>query len=322
MKKILFLFATIFILYFGGRIALAWDKPNSQSTERVAFSIQKGMTLTEISNLLKEKKLIRDPLVFRIYARWNKQTTKFQAGDYIVLRNLTMEELSDILQRGKTQEASLTIPEGFTIAQIDELLAKKGLLSPGEFQKCANNCNFDFKISSLEGFLFPSTYYVATNNFSAQSFITRLYNTFQKQIEPHQDAISKSKRTLEEIVIMASMIEREAFKKDEMPMIAGVLWKRLDEGIALGVDATTRYELKDWKRALLTADFEKDTPYNTRRKKGMPPTAISNPGKDALLAAIYPEDSKYYYYLHDAKRKIHFAETYEDHVKNKNKYLR
>jgi hypothetical protein len=92
-----------------------------------------------------------------------------------------------------------------------------------------------------------------------------------------------------------------------MPQVADVLWKRLDERIHLGVDATTRYELNDWKRPLYTEDFEKDTPYNTRRNYGLPPTAISNPGLPAIKAAIFPEETPYYYYLHDRKGQIHFA---------------
>ena len=117
------------------------------------------------------------------------------------------------------------------------------------------------------------------------------------------------------------MIEREANLDAEMPMIADVLWKRLDEGIHLGVDATTRYELNEWKRPLYTADFQKDSPYNTRKKYGLPPTAISNPGIKAIRAAVYPKKNKYYYYLHDRKGQIHWGKTHDDHVRNKQQYL-
>ncbi len=91
--------------------------------------------------------------------------------------------------------------------------------------------------------------------------------------------------------------------------------------MALGVDATTRYALNDWKRSLTSADFETDSPYNTRKRKGLPPTAIANPGIEALRAAVYPQASDYYYYLHDSSGKVHFSKTLEEHVQNKQKYL-
>ena len=321
MKKILLLLIVFLGLYFAARVTLAWNQPNSDSTDRVSFSITKGMTLSNIADTLKKKGVIKDALVFRIYSQWNHVSSKYQAGDYVVLKNLTFAELVDILQSGKSQEIKITIPEGYTIAQIDNILAKKGLIAPGEFQKCANFCDLGFKIPSLEGYLFPSTYYIAPASFSSKNFLLRLYQTFQNQIEPFRADISKSGHSLDQIVIMASLIERESFGKEGMSQISGILWKRLREGMALGVDATTRYALNDWKRSLTSADFETDSPYNTRKRKGLPPTAIANPGIEALRAAVYPQASDYYYYLHDSSGKVHFSKTLEEHVQNKQKYL-
>jgi UPF0755 protein len=120
------------------------------------------------------------------------------------------------------------------------------------------------------------------------------------------------------------MIERAAYgdSLDEKKQIANVIWKRLDERIHLGIDATTRYELDEWKRPLYTADFALVTPYNTRKTQGLPPTAISNPGIDSLRAAIYPITTPYYYYLHAPNGQIHFAKDYAGHNVNKRKYLR
>jgi len=107
-----------------------------------------------------------------------------------------------------------------------------------------------------------------------------------------------------------------------MPLIAGIIWKRLDEGIPLGIDATTRYELNDWTNPISKEALENPTPYNTRRKRGLPPTGISSPGFDALQAAAYPKKSPYYYYLHDRTAQIHFAVTYDEHLENVQTYLR
>jgi len=321
MKKFLLLIVVFVGLYFAGRVGLVWSRPNSDSTDRVSIEIVKGSTLSTISERLEEKELIRDAFVFRFYSRWNRLSTKYQAGEFVIQKNLTFKEIADILQHGKSSEIRITIPEGSTIAQIDDILAKKSLLEAGELIECANFCNFTFEIDSLEGQLFPSTYFVNPKTFTTKLFISRLFNTFQQQLAPFRQGIAQSGRTLNEIVIMASMIERESNIESEMPQVAGVLWKRLDERIHLGVDATTRYELNEWKRPLYTEDFEKDTPYNTRRNYGLPPTAISNPGLPAINAAVFPEDTPYYYYLHDRKGQIHFAKDLDGHVRNKQMYL-
>lgn len=279
------------------------------------------MSGSAIAQLLEDSDLVRDGFAFRVFSKIKGVQSSFQAGDYIFQKNLTFSELADLLQNGRGKEVKVTIPEGSTIAQIDEILAKKGLIQPGEFTECANFCDLGFRVDSLEGYLFPSTYYVGQSTFSLKRFTSRLYNTFQQQIEPLRQDIASSGRTLNEIVIMASMIEREAATDDEAPAIADVLWKRYDERIHLGVDATTRYELSDWERPLYTEDFEVDSPYNTRRTLGLPPTAISNPGLEAIRAAVHPEANEYYYYLHGRDGKIRFGKTLEDHNRNKEAYL-
>jgi UPF0755 protein len=321
MKKFLLWIILLGGLYLGARIAMVWNTPNSDSSDRISIEIKRGASLQQISELLFEKNLIRDAWVFELFAKWNRLSTKFQAGEFIIQKNLTFSEIAEILQHGKGKEIKITIPEGYTIDQIDEMLSKKSLIKSGEFKKCTNLCNFSFSIASLEGYLYPSTYYVNPEDFSVRSFIIRLYRTFRQEIASLQSSLQDSQRTLDEIVIMASMIEREAFDSPEMPIISGILWKRLDESIPLGVDATTRYELNNWKRPLYTQDFEKDSPYNTRRRQGLPPTAISNPSIESLRAALAPTETEYYYYLHDSKGQIRYARNLNEHVKNKEKYL-
>ncbi|NJP03931.1 endolytic transglycosylase MltG [Candidatus Gracilibacteria bacterium] len=310
-------------LYGGSRLYFSWTRPNSDSETRVSVEIPKGASLSKIAHILEDKEIIRDAWSFEMYSRWNKLATAYQAGDYIFLRNLTFPEVADQLQNGKSEEIRVTIPEGSTIAQIDEILARKNLIVAGEFTRCTTYCDLGFRISSLEGYLFPSTYFVNPNTFSSKNFVQRLYNTFQSQLNPLRKDLQQSGRTLNEVVIVASMIEREAFgdSLDEKKKIANVIWKRYDEGIHLGIDATTRYELNRWKGALYAEDFESDSPYNTRRKLGLPPTAISNPGIESIKAAVYPEDTEYYYYLHDSKGQIHFGRTLEEHNENKRLYI-
>ena len=323
MKKFILLLVVASALFVSARFMLSWSRPNSDSSSRVSITITGGSSLGTIASKLEEHELIRDSFAFEWYIRWNKLSSKLQAGEYVIPRNLTFSEIADTLQHGKSEEIRITIPEGSTIAQIDALLAKKSLIEEGEFVACTNFCDLGFRISSLEGSLFPSTYYVNPNTFTSKKFIQRLYNTFRDQLSPLTTKIQESGRTLNEIVIVASMIEREAFgdSYEEKQKIADIIWKRYDEGIHLGIDATTRYELNEWKRPLYTEDFQSDSPYNTRRKLGLPPTAISNPGLDSLRATIDPLETEYYYYLHDRSGQIRFGRTLDDHNANKREYL-
>jgi len=320
MKKFIILIVVFFGLYFFGRIALVWDTPYSDSESRVSVTVPSGSSLVQISELLNEKEVLKDPWVFRLFVRKEGLASKLQAGDYVLQQNLTYSELVEQLQSGKGSEIRVTIPEGYTISQIDDLLSKKSLIQPGDFEKCAMSCSFGFNVQSLEGYMYPSTYYENPKTFSSKAFITRLYNTFQTQIKPFKADIDASGRTLDQIVIVASMVERETAPgdtDDEMAKIAGVIWKRLDEGIALGIDATTRYAKDDWENPLYTSDFDASKPYDTRRRRGLPPTAISNPSKQALEATIRPVKTPYYYYLHDGTGTIRWAENLDGHARNR-----
>lgn len=323
MKKVLLLLVLFLGIYWGARVLSVWDKPNSDSTARVSVSIKPGTSVTRISEILAEKDLIRDAFVFRLYLKRHDLSGKLQAGDYILQKNLTFAEVAELLQSGKTSEQKVTIPEGYTIKQIDGLLAKKGLIEKGDFEACAQSCDLGFRVDSLEGWLYPSTYYVSTNNFSSKGFLARLYRTMQQKLGEFSADIQQSGRTKNEIMIVASMIEREAFGDSlaEKKIISGVIWKRLDERIHLGIDATTRYEKNDWKNPLYAEDFAVKSPYNTRKNLGLPPTAISNPSMDSIEAAIFPENTEYYYYLHDKSGQIRFGRNLEEHNANKRRYL-
>ena len=322
MKKIVIFFLLLLSLYLGSRFSLTWTRPNSTSQSRVVFEIPAGSSLSSVAQILFERELIKDSWSFIIFSKIKGFDKKYQAGDYVLQKNLNFREISDILQHGRSAEIKVTIPEGSTISQIDEILSKLGLSRSGEFERCANFCDLPFEVSFLEGRLFPSTYYVSRKNFNISKFITRLYRNFQvKSVLPLQKEIANSGRSLEQIIIVASMIEREANTEEEMAKISDVIWKRLDEGIHLGIDATTRYELNDWKRPLATKDFAEISPYNTRKNYGLPPTAISNPSIMAMRAAVLPEENDFYYYLHDRSGNIHFSRTNAEHEEKKKRYL-
>ncbi|PID70332.1 hypothetical protein CSB37_03020 [bacterium DOLZORAL124_38_8] len=319
MKKIILVLLVIATVYTGARIHSTWTTPNSDITTRVNFEIKKGSSLKTISKVLENKGLIQDAWSFRQFSWWHNLSTKFQAGEYVAQKNLTFREVAELLQNGKSTEIKVTIPEGYTIHQIDALLAKKNLIKLNDFVKCANQCPLPFALDNLEGYLFPSTYYVNQKNFQSKAFLIRLHKTFLQQIKPFRADIKSSGRSLKDIVKVASMIEREAFgdSLEEKKQIAGVIWKRLDIRMHLGIDATTRYELNEWKRPLYAEDFATASPYNMRKTLGLPPTAISNFSLDSFKAALYPIDTGNLYYLHGCRGKIYFGKTHEEHIQNK-----
>jgi len=315
-------------LWFYRNLSNHWTQPNSSDPTLVELTIRPGTPFNTIVETLHNNELIQSPFAFKVFGKRNNLVSKVQAGDYSLPRDATYAELFEALQDGQSAQIKVTIPEGYTIAQIDQVLTNKGLIEAGDFETCtkdADVCDFSEHpigdVLFLEGYLYPDTYYVSGRNFSSYNFVTQLYNTTKNRLDPYAEAIESSGRSLSDIIIMASLIEREAANEAEMPVIAGVLWKRLDERIHLGVDATTRYELNAWKRPLYTEDFIQPTPYNTRKNYGLPPTGIGAPGMSALVAAIQPEASEWYYYLHDLTGQIHYGRTLEEHNANKRKYL-
>lgn len=297
--------------------------PVSESRERVRFRVEKGDTATEIANNLYSKHIVIRDWVFLRYIREHKLDTEIQSGDFILFTNENIPDIVDVLTGKSVQEVIITIPEGYTVKGISELLKKKGLVKENEFLDCTEKCTFSFDFlentKGLEGFLFPDTYYVDTASFQPVTFINRLLTTFEAQVQPYEKDITT--RTFYDVLIMASLVERETKTSEERPIVAGILWKRLDNHWYLGVDATLRYYTDDWINDLTYADLQDSNPYNTYKHLGLPPTPIANPGLDSIKAAIYPTATEYWYYLHDAEGNIHYAKTNEEHVQNKLKYL-
>ena len=225
----------------------------------------------------------------------------------------------------------LTITPGWRVVEIDQELAKQGLISPGEYQQLVTEpegfeAPFPLPSDTLEGYLYPETYDVDPDKWDTRQFIQRQLDTFTARFyEVHQTEIEAAKakgRTLEQLVIMASMIEREEPTVANRTLVAGIIWKRLDKGWKLGIDATSRYTLAQWndRQAFLKKLRDPNDPYNTRMRSGMPPTAIGNPTLSALEAALQPVDSEYWYYLHDADGVLHPSKSNSEHEATRRKY--
>ena len=301
---------------------------DSNNEQTIIFEIEKGQSGKNITEQLKNNGLIDSYWKFYGYLKDNELGQDLQAGRFVLNTNMSPLKIINTLISGSGQVA-VTIPEGFTLEQIDDRLTAAGLTPDDQFKNCAETCpladSWDFlkNTSSTEGYLFPDTFFVDPASFSSEGFLHRLLDNFEtKFLTPeNQAAIANSGRTLNDIVIMASIVEREAFLDEDYPVIAGILWKRFDNGWALDADATLLYVLDS--PSDLVANLSLDSPYNSRKYRGLPPSAISNPGITALNAALYPESSPYWFYLNDQETgKAHFGATNDEHNVNKAKWLR
>jgi len=302
--------------------SLSMVEEDTPFPDEVRIFIEPGMQAGEVCRLLEYAKVVRSGGRLQNYLISRGLDTKIRSGLIYLPLNMELEDAAAALVRGYWEHPIVTVYEGFTIAQIDSLLAGIGLARAGEFADAAAAAAEERDLPFAEGFFYPYTYTLASLDNAAVTLAGQMAEQFTRITGPLLENLSLQGRTLEQAVIVASMIQRETANSEEMPYIAGIIWKRLDEGIPLGIDATTRYELDDWSSPIPKEALETPTPYNTRRKRGLPPTGISNPGFDALQAAAYPRESPYYYYLHDRTGTIHFAVSYAEHLENVNTYLR
>lgn len=295
------------------------------------IEIAQGEKAADVWRMLVNDGYSDRTIPWKYYGRNNNNAAKIQAGAYHVEAGENISTVIDRLVHGETQtnEQSVTFPEGFTEAQVASRVADRQGTSATEFLQQAKPSLYAEKFPfltklpasrTLEGYLFPDTYRIAKED-TSQDVIVRMLANFDKKVTPElRDEITKQGRTLDQIVTMASIIEKEVPHPQDMPIVAGIFWKRFDEGQGLYADSTIRYALKK-SDELTVQDLAKDSPYNTRKYKGLPPGPISNPGLSAILAAIRPQTSDYYYYLTDKDGTAIFAKTNEEHNRNKAKYL-
>lgn len=295
------------------------------------IEIEKGKSAAEIWRSLVNDEYSDRTIPWKYYGRKDNAAAKIQAGVYHVEKG---ESISGVVKRFasgdvQTKEFSVTFPEGFALAQIAARYADRTGKTVQEFLDEATVGKYAEKFSflqglaserSLEGYLFPDTYRITPND-SPQDVMMRMLGNFDNKLTADiREEITKQGKTLDEIVNMASILEKEVQTEKDMAMVAGVLWKRISEGEGLYVDATLEY-IVEKNGELTVQDLALDSPYNTRKYRGLPPTPINNPGLTAILAAIRPEASEYYYYLTAKDGTTIFSKTNDEHNRNKVKYL-
>lgn len=300
---------------------------DENSTDRISIDVPQGANAEQVAKLLEEEELIQSIPFFRFYVKRNDLGGNLQTGRFVFQENNTLEEIVEILVSGEGAELIVTLLEGWTTEQIGQELEEQGLTTTEEFMDCIENCEFAWNILEgvdyVEGYLYPDTYFVNPVEYSDEAFIDRLINTLEfKLTEEDWEGIEVSPYSFEEIMIMASIVEREERRDSELATVAGILWKRYDQGMLIGADATTLYGLGRTSGGLTYNDLQSDSPYNTRKFTGLPPTPIANPGLTSIRAAIFPEETDYFYYLHDSEGGIHYGRTLEEHNVNKARYIR
>lgn len=282
-------------------------------------TVAPGATLATVGKDLKEHGIIRSPLVFGILGRG----MKLQPGIYDMSPSEAPRRLLRRFSQGDVAKIKVTFPEGFTVEKIAARLKEHGVIaSEGTFLTLVTQNGNTLKASfpppaNLEGYLFPDTYSFplgATEKEVAQQMLS-LFDRLVAQGKASD--LRQSKRSLADIVTVASLIEREAETDADRPKIAGVIYNRLAKNQRLEIDATVQYARKEHKTRLLFRDLTVDSPYNTYRHSGLPPGAIACPGLPSIEAALHPESSPYLYYVAGPDGKSHiFARTFAEHTAN------
>jgi UPF0755 protein len=310
--------------------------PVSAASQRVVFHIDAGEPPTQVSDDLLNQRLIRDRTVFDLYLRFTGAAAKFEAGSFILNRNMNMAQITDALQHAAPDQLGVTIPEGFPLKFQAQYVEKAGVGTAADYLAAANDpalaAPYDFLSSRpatasppLEGYLFPDTYLINKGS-GVRALITAQLDQFGKVFSPDlraqvkQATANRPAETVESIVILASMVEREANLDSDRGNVCSVYYNRLALNMPLGVDATLLYALGRLTPEPTAAELQLDSPFNTRTHAGIPPGPISNPGKAALLACINPPKTTYIYYFADRKGVTHFESNAQDFERDKQTY--
>lgn len=343
LKSIVFLFLGLALVAVIAAVATFSVKVNraiSTKSVPVEFTVPRGLDSKSIAEKLQDEGVLNAPWVFVIYVRLYDAADKIQAGEYLLDRNMSIAQIVDVLSQGKviSDERSLTVIEGWSNRQVADYLDQRNIFAREEFE-AALGADYEFEFEAAkkfgyEGFLFPDTYAISKNA-QPSDLITKMLANFEIKLNADlRGALADSGRDIADLIILASIIEKEVGRNKniltdedrvalqrERELVASVFYNRLKIGMPLESDATVNYVTGKSDRSVLIADTKIDSPYNTYRYRGLPPGPIGNPGLGAILAAISPAESDYYYFLNKPDGEAVFSRTFAEHVSNKNKYL-
>ena len=314
-----------FRYYKQGLLAMNPDSPKD-----VSISIPASTSSMAIGEILHENGLIKHPLIFRYEIVSKGVGGKLKAGDYELSTGMDVDEIIDSLTKGGRSQntARFTIPEGYEMREIADRLAQEEIVNKDRFlELVSDKANFEEEYDflkllddgqDLEGFLFPSTYEIFLGS-SEEEVIEKMLEGFEKIYEEDlKSKIQEMDLDLNEIITMASIVEREGKVEEELPIMSAVFHNRIEEGMMLQSCATVQYILGERKPILSNEDTRTPSPFNTYINQGLPPSPIASPGKVALLAAVNPADVDYLFFVLTGDDGTHtFTKTYDEHLKAK-----
>jgi peptidoglycan lytic transglycosylase G len=339
VKKLIAFLAVIVILGYGASRAYDWvnyqvDTPVSGASHAVSFKVSQGEGTDAIADDLHAKGLIRDPSVFRYYLRYTGQGGSIQAGDYVLNTNMSLRQIAEALQHGRAEQVAVTLPEGYPYKMMADAVQQSGIATAADYIAAVKDpgwgAQYDFlagrpKGADLEGFLFPNTYSL-DKGATAKDLVKTQLDEFGKQFTPEmrgaiaQPSGARPAESVFNIVILASMVEREVNQPQDRAKVCGLYYNRLKIGMPLQVDATILYAEGAWKKSVTFDDLKIASPYNTYTNPGLPPGPIANPGTDALKACVNPDDNNYLYYFSDSKGVTHFESNFDQFRQDQAKY--
>lgn len=308
------LFLTLTVVLFSAFVSFLSLPPFSFPKDKLIV-VKSGAMLSDVSLLLNKENIIRSQSVFEFCAKVTGGDKPIVAGQYLFKDAISSCAVAYRISHGISgiPAVRITIPEGVSNKEIADILTPMLTKFDGAF--------FLDHARSKEGYLFPDTY-LFSEGATTQDVENTMSTNFNKKIDPFLGEIEASKHSKGDVVIMASILEREATTEEDKAIVSGILWNRISKGMALQVDAPFLYLLGKKSSQLTSADLQMNSAYNTYRNKGLPAGPIGNPGLAAIRAAIHPTATAYTYYLSDKDGVMHYAKTYAEFLSNKAKYLK
>jgi UPF0755 protein len=294
-------------------------RPAGSSNRVVRVDVPRHASVRAIAETLETKGLIRHRYAFMLMARLMGESNHMKAGEYELQPSMPLVQIIDKLARGDAIAAWFTVPEGYTVAQVADTLSQLGMADRHRFLKLAlsGSPKFDLGLKiprrSLEGYLFPDSYKFKKGVSEHTIVAGMLRNFHSRVVDDLAEDVRSSSLPLDKVVILASLIEREARAPDDRPLIAAVIYNRLKRHMLLQIDASVLYALGRHKDRVLLADLKVDSPYNTYKYPGLPPGPICSPGLDSIRAALRPAKADYLYYVAQANGRHIFSTTLAEH---------
>lgn len=312
------------------------------------FEIREGDDLQKISSELVQQGYVRSRSLFKFAVVFAGSSKNLMFGDYFFERPLSLIEIARRIGEGifGIERVKVTIPEGSNLYEISVLFEHAGMFAKKEFFSVTGVPGVDYseavagsapilrdfsseanlllqkpRLVSLEGYLFPDTYFFLRSDTPEKVIVKMLANLERKVTPELREEITRQGKNIHDVLTVASLLEEEARKDEDRRIISGILWKRIEKGMPLQVDAALTYVTGKASLSLTGGDLRQDSPYNTYRHKGLPLGPVSNPGLAAFDAALHPAKTPYLFYLSDRRGKLYYGKTHEGHVANKRKYL-